>query len=353
MRNKTVDIAKGLGILLIVFGHNWIVLHGKGELFRIIFSFHVPLFFFLSGVFLKETESLPSLLKSKTDSLLKPYFVVSCGLGLANAVAGKTSLGYFVGIFYSTGSTIDWTPLWFLPHLFVVIIFSWLTVKIFTNNLLNRKLLALVPGLFLLSGVLTIQMFWLRPLSDFGGPYVLFGKRALLPGLPFSIDIILVSSAYLLAGHGMSKYVQRLTFNPFLFVCSSSIFFALHWFFDETMDLNLRIYGNLVISSLQAFSGIYIVLSISSLFSSFRRFGSVVAYVGSGSMFILIFHWFIMHYTNVLFDAHAPSIPYINSFFAFLLGVGIPLILLEITKKQWLLSALLLPRKSGRKLLPI
>ncbi|MEO7862090.1 MAG: acyltransferase family protein [Nitrospirales bacterium] len=65
LRNKTVDIAKGLGILLVVFGHNWIVLHEKGELFRVIFSFHVPLFFFLSGIFFKETTSLFSLIRSR------------------------------------------------------------------------------------------------------------------------------------------------------------------------------------------------------------------------------------------------------------------------------------------------
>jgi fucose 4-O-acetylase-like acetyltransferase len=161
MRNKTVDIAKGLGILFVVFGHNWIVLHEKGELYRIIFSFHIPLFFFLSGVFLKETGSLPSFLKSRANSLLKPYFVVLCGLGLAQIVAGKGSLFYFVGLLYSTGSTIAWTPLWFLPYLFIVIIFSWLTVKIFTNNLLNQKIIALLPGLFLLSGVLTIPQIQL------------------------------------------------------------------------------------------------------------------------------------------------------------------------------------------------
>ena len=38
-RNTTIDVAKGIGIILVVAGHNWSVLHPKGEVFRIIFSF--------------------------------------------------------------------------------------------------------------------------------------------------------------------------------------------------------------------------------------------------------------------------------------------------------------------------
>lgn len=346
MRNKIVDIARGIGILLVVFGHSWIVLHEKGELFRIIFSFHMPLFFLLSGIFLKETEGLPSLLKSKADSLLKPYFVILGGLGIAHILTGNGSLLYFVGLLYSTGSTIEWVQLWFLPHLFVVVIFSWLTVKAFSVNCLNKKIFALVPAAFLISGILAIQMFWLKPMSEFGGPSFLFGKKALLPGLPFSIDIILISSAYFLAGYMMSKYIQDISFNLLLFLCAVSVFFGLHYFFDETIDLNRRIYGNMLISSMQAFSGIYIVLSVSSLLSFSSSLTTLFAHIGSGSIFILIFHWFFMDNARLLFDANTSMDPYVVGMFGFLLAVAAPLILLEVTRRQRLLSVLLLPWKS-------
>jgi fucose 4-O-acetylase-like acetyltransferase len=52
-RLEHIDVAKGIGIILVVLGHNWIIRTEKGELFRIIFSFHMPLFFFLSGVLFK------------------------------------------------------------------------------------------------------------------------------------------------------------------------------------------------------------------------------------------------------------------------------------------------------------
>lgn len=306
----------------------------------------MPLFFFLSGVFFKEKESLPSLMWSKADSLLKPYFIVLGGVGIVQIIAGKTSLLlYVVGLLYSTGSTIAWVQLWFLPHLFAVFVFCWFIVKAFTSTVVNPKILALVPGLFLLLGAATIETFWLKPMSDFGGPSVLFGKRAVLPGFPFSVDIILVSSAYLLAGHLSLRSIQKFSFSAIPFYCACLIFFGFHYLFDETIDLNRRLYGNVFIASAQAFLGIYIVVSVSAFLSSSRRLGSMLAYVGSASIFILIFHWLFMDAGKWLFDSLTPSIPYVNNCLALLIAIIMPLVLFEISKRQWLLSTLLLPRK--------
>jgi fucose 4-O-acetylase-like acetyltransferase len=59
-RDHWVDYAKGLGILLVVYGHVSRGVFNAGikvdaELFKlvdsVIYSFHMPLFFFLSGLF--------------------------------------------------------------------------------------------------------------------------------------------------------------------------------------------------------------------------------------------------------------------------------------------------------------
>lgn len=49
VRENWVDIAKGIGIILVVMGHANCpeIPHG------IIYSFHMPLFFFLSGLFIQ------------------------------------------------------------------------------------------------------------------------------------------------------------------------------------------------------------------------------------------------------------------------------------------------------------
>ena len=50
VHNNYITIAKAMGILLMVIGHSGC----PQVLFRIIYLFHMPLFFFLSGIFAKE-----------------------------------------------------------------------------------------------------------------------------------------------------------------------------------------------------------------------------------------------------------------------------------------------------------
>ncbi len=45
-----MDIAKGIGILVIVYAHSWFVATSPDLMYLILASFVLPLFFFLSGV---------------------------------------------------------------------------------------------------------------------------------------------------------------------------------------------------------------------------------------------------------------------------------------------------------------
>ena len=53
-RYEHIDIARGVAILLVVLGHSCLTV--ENSLNRFILSFHMPLFFFLSGVFAKRVE---------------------------------------------------------------------------------------------------------------------------------------------------------------------------------------------------------------------------------------------------------------------------------------------------------
>ena len=45
-----IDIAKGIGIILVVMGHNDFALISPFA-HKLIYSFHMPMFFFMSGLF--------------------------------------------------------------------------------------------------------------------------------------------------------------------------------------------------------------------------------------------------------------------------------------------------------------
>ena len=70
-RIKSIDIAKAIGIFLIVLGHTL----EFGELRKFIYSFHVPLFFFLSGLCFSRKKNI-IFIKKKILTIYVPYLIV-------------------------------------------------------------------------------------------------------------------------------------------------------------------------------------------------------------------------------------------------------------------------------------
>ncbi len=85
-RIKWIDIAKGMGIILVIVGHTF-----RDEMLdasfvcyflrNFIYSFHMQLFFFLSGFLLERTlekhADSKKVIRKKIDSVLKPFVVYS------------------------------------------------------------------------------------------------------------------------------------------------------------------------------------------------------------------------------------------------------------------------------------
>lgn len=347
MRNQTIDIVKGLGILLVVFGHNWLVIHNKGELFRVIFSFHMPLFFLISGIFLKAQGRFGAFAVSKADSLLKPYWVVLIALGLLKVAAGGAFWPYFLGVLYGAGDTILWIPLWFLPHLFVVLLCVWSVLVVASKTEFEQYWLWLAVFIFLAVGYVVIGRFSEGVLPTYMSATFL-GAEA-VRGLPFSIDLIFLSAAFVLLGYLFRNQIGAMNFHFGHFLLALIIFSTLHYLFDETIDFNLRLYGQFFIATLQALAGIYLVVSAAAFLSRYKWIGQVLAYVGSGSLFILIFHSFFQGKIFALMSRFLSN-DYLSSLVSFGVGVIMPLFILEVVRRQKILAALLLPLKKSVRL---
>ncbi|EJL83101.1 acetyltransferase, fucose-4-O-acetylase [Polaromonas sp. CF318] len=344
-RNPAIDIARGIGIILVVLGHNWTVLQERGELFQVIYSFHLPLFFFLSGLFLKDSGDLKNFALSRADALLKPYFAVLLLLGLcemlapqAVPVAGTTPFAYFAGVLYGTAPTIAWTPLWFLPHLFAASVLAMAVLRA-TRNLPGRPAaLWLAACALLATGVGCIGWFWQ---TDTGEALDWMGLQR-LPGLPWSLDLLFISTPFMLFGFLLGKPVAAMRFKPWVVAAAALAFAALHAYSGETMDLNLRVYGNPVISTLQAGLGIYLVLSVSALLQHHAVFRRPLACIGSASLLILLFHYVVQGRVFLLLS-HVSRNEVLVGAASLAAGVALPLVLLELVRRQRYLALLLLP----------
>ena len=82
-RNDIIDILKGIAIILVVYGHviqRTMVLAGAdfflNPVFKVIYTFHMPVFFFISGYLMAGTlsrRSLTEAFRSKCKTLLVPF----------------------------------------------------------------------------------------------------------------------------------------------------------------------------------------------------------------------------------------------------------------------------------------
>ena len=132
-----VDVAKGIAIWLMLIGHQYIC-----NLFSIyIDSFHMPLFFFISGMFFRKNKPFFQNLESAIRGLLIPYLFFSiinmsiCWISpyihpeLYHNMTGidifrAAFSGIFLGVDQVTSTSfLPLGPLWFLMALFVIRVF--------------------------------------------------------------------------------------------------------------------------------------------------------------------------------------------------------------------------------------
>jgi polysaccharide biosynthesis protein PslL len=331
-----LDVAKGISILLVVLGHSR-VLHGPTKANLVLGTIRMPLFFFVSGLFFKHRKDLGRLAHEKADALLKPFFVTLGALGIVKVLSGAApALSYYGMLAYGNGKTIDWVPMWFLPHLWAVFIVSWLLMK--ATGFEKRSAIgrgALLTALLVL-GFFTIRLFWKSHV-----PFM--GKMHEIPGLPFTLDVVLLTSFFFLLGFSFQDRVRSMAFRALWFLPVLAVFVTLHVLFNDSIDFNTRRYDSLPISTLAAFCGVFLVLSVATLLSRVRAIAGVIAYVGSMSLFVLIFHYPIQSMAHTLFDAWWGPRLALNSALAYLIGVGVPLMIGMAIKRSRVLAPLYLP----------
>lgn len=128
-RIEYIDIAKGIGIVLVIVGHvvwggNY-PMKGAESLSNFIYSFHMPLFFIISGLCIKDSKRIAKpVLKKMARAYLLPYAVWSviylAVFQLDSLLGHQTSLITLNNdLFDHAISDCGLAPLWFLLALFV------------------------------------------------------------------------------------------------------------------------------------------------------------------------------------------------------------------------------------------
>ena len=321
MRLVWLDNLKAVGIFLVVWSH----LIPDSPLRQYIFSFHVPLFFFVSGFTFDRTRyDFSQFFKKRFRTLLVPYFAFAAISFLfwyfivrKFSMSGKTlaidPLTPLIGIFYGVGSDKWKVPLnatlWFLPSLFVVEM-AFYFVK-------SRYLLIV----FAIMGYLVTFL-----------PF----------RLPWSVDVSFVGIVF----YGIGFFVKDVWVNKkALIVLSLPLHLGL-CFLNTPVDMNNLVYGDLLYFYGAAISGIGFYSALCMFIKPNRLFN----YVGRNTIILVGFlgiPWFILNglyymlvgvkmnqedfgpalslWASIIqIGLTAPMIYLINRWFPFILGKSFP-----------------------------
>ena len=195
-RRGEIDAAKGLALLSVVLGHV-ILLHTFPS--NWIYTFHMPVFFFLSGMTFRpeKYDGLLPFLKDKARKRLLPYLGITalaffiCMLRPAYRapVLNDGWSHQLLWIFYYTQpQNLYVGQLWFLVALFWAELMAWIWFQLAGK----RHLLVKCYSVFLLA-LLAVRIQEINP-------YLPVGNR-----LPWKIDSALCACVFLIAGYWTAK----------------------------------------------------------------------------------------------------------------------------------------------------
>ena len=283
-----IDNAKAFAIFFIVFGH--IILNGP--LCHYVNSFHVPFFFFLSGLTFSAKKAPKEFFVEKVKRILVPYWVfslISIALYLllgeyASKELGKTdsllSLGQCIyGMFYGArgNGLMNWNrPLWFLPCLFFLLSISYIIKRfVFRNS--EKKLLTVISFAVCLGG------------------FTLMYRFGFFPELPFGMTQAASASPFFTLGilvrQFLSDPIKPISLRRIFKIPLGVFFIAVGAYVDRInsygVGFSYNRFGIFWAYFVAAFSGIFGWCLLASLF----RF-KALEYVGKNTLSVLLMHKF-------------------------------------------------------------
>lgn len=217
MRDDFEDCARGIGIVLVVYGHVLIGLTSAGliperhwliSLAAAIYTFHMPLFFVLSGLHVERglRRGRKSFLSSKLRTIVYPYVLWSVIQGLVQW-AMSTNVNH--RFYLSDMTNILWNPIgqfWFLYALFLCQLFICLATTQ-RWQLVFVAIVAYILGIAFEANILTIALkfflFFAAGILLAGNLRAIVVRCATLRGVGFTF-VAFCAAVYLARGVGIT-----------------------------------------------------------------------------------------------------------------------------------------------------
>lgn len=295
-----VDFLKFIGISAVILGHINFPLNG------FIYTWHMPLFFMISGFFIKFDTLFKDFVVKNFKRLMIPYFIFSI-IGLFMEIIKRYLLhrealdyahelkGIFVDMDFAGLCDTYAFVLWFLPALFFARVFLYL---------IKNK----IPSLLLQSLVVAFLFM--------GSFYI---------DLPFGLDNALNSLIFVYIGNII--FVKRL---PNIFVLLPVVVLAVIYCFGFSLNLDMasKVYSNKFLNVLWAASFVYVLIVC---IKNIRLNSKFIKIWGSNTMLLFILHPYTNNIAHVVVQKTLHSDYWL---FKFIISIAILSLLVFVKEKN-------------------
>lgn len=308
-RIEWIDTARGIGILMVMFGHNYL----DWKYVFWCYAFHMALFFFLSGCTFRIHTDFKSFLKKRVQGLLIPYVFFAVIITAYNWVSAVTHSNTFnlqdTVLCYLL--QVRYTHLWFLPCLFLAELGMWFISRFYPGDKKKNRYLVI-------AGILIILFFVYRSW---------IGVELL-----WNADLAVLALSFMLLGLWYSLYADRLVsymgYKSIITIVVLLVHFCITWIAfvsSESVDWYSNRFGNPFFFVIGSCTGVLATILISK-----QLHLRPLIYLGANSIMWYGLHRIIIDATFILYNKlHVPVIRgSISSVVLAVISVSIAVVLL-------------------------
>ncbi len=270
-----IDYSRAIGIILVIAGH----INMYNSFCKVwIYSFHMPLFFLLSGMLIApEMVNFKGFIVKRIRRLIVPFVI----WGLIYApLSIKNFLLICYGSYNSLSMADSLTSLWFFPVLF----------------------LSAIVGKILISGIEKSNKKALFYILSIGGVLII---GFLLPGFkygyPFGLNVAFIATGFVLIGKCAFGLLQRIRQTKYYILAIILVASAL---ISGIAFINIpdngyvlmanNYYANPILFLLSALAGSLFIIGVAILLerlcSRFNCFRRVFLYIGTNTIALMLIH---------------------------------------------------------------
>ena len=270
-----IDIARALAIFFVIMGHS-----SSGYIHKMIYSFHMPLFFIISGMLLRHRSSdfsiadLGKTLVKRFSAYYIPYMIWAL---FYSALTLKNVLKIMYGTREVLVQTDSLSSLWFLPVLFLASVFAEIVMWIAGKT----------RSPYVFSAAAMAALFAAGFAMPHIEPY----------GWPMGADIAFVAAGFMMLGFMIRKLSDGLKERPFwMTAVVTAVFLAAVILIPYNLlppgrvSMYRGLYTNIPVFLLNAILQSCLAICLALLLDRVKVINTALVYTGQNTLGIFVLH---------------------------------------------------------------